>query len=540
MRKACIRAKKNPEFFHKAHANCVLPVAVENAIVAFILATSRRGIGLASRETLELLKLALGRKVTKAWLNGIRGRFASTIKPRLPSAMDAERIGTLSQQKLDVFIEALGSYERYILKDGSNFVNVDEVPASYAGIDCTKLLAAVDFAKLGQINARASDLRTVVPFVAADGTPWMVVLVFRGPADEKSFTLHMDLDLLKRASRRMEVVFAFTSKGFINKIVWRSIMRHYARVSAWRTLGKGSVLVTDNLSAHLDTQSLKFLAENNVKVIFIPPHTSHFLQPLDNGVNAQLQKGYHAKKRSATRTCVLNGGQISHLAATLMLETAMEELTRPVIVGAFRRCGIWPIDEEIIRELAEPYLAPPEVSKPPLPSHPSSVESLQLLSKALLEKNSKRKVVSVQLDPELDKTSTGDQVLARAAAIEKAKAAQAKEKEQARKDRMVASEERAKILQREKEEKEERKAKREEAKKRRRELETIESGWRKCRQECGRVKTGANKWWFCINCTDLGLCGTCYEDHQNRAREVWHCPKCEIPLTPFAPSQLDP
>jgi hypothetical protein len=50
------------------------------------------------------------------------------------------------------------------------------------------------------------------------------------------------------------------------------------------------VLIMDNLSAHMSFRIMEQARENNVRVVFLPPNSTHLTQPLDVAVFAPLKK----------------------------------------------------------------------------------------------------------------------------------------------------------------------------------------------------------------------------------------------------------
>jgi hypothetical protein len=50
------------------------------------------------------------------------------------------------------------------------------------------------------------------------------------------------------------------------------------------------VLIMDNLSSHLSLNIMEQCRENNIRLIFLPPNSTHLTQPLDVAVFAPLKK----------------------------------------------------------------------------------------------------------------------------------------------------------------------------------------------------------------------------------------------------------
>jgi hypothetical protein len=116
----------------------------------------------------------------------------------------------------------------------------------------------------------------------------------------------------------------------------------------------------DNLSAHVNPSTIRHCNERNLKCWFIPAHTSHILQPNDNGVNAVLKSGVVRERDEEIRACILHGKAPSHIVSAVILHILEFKLTEAVIIGSWERTDIWPWNPDLIRELCAPYQ--PELS----------------------------------------------------------------------------------------------------------------------------------------------------------------------------------
>jgi hypothetical protein len=60
-------------------------------------------------------------------------------------------------------------------------------------------------------------------------------------------------------------------------------------------------LIMDNCPSHNQLAPLTLYAQENIRVIWLPPHSSHFLQPLDLGLFGELNGRYQRSSRKLTR-----------------------------------------------------------------------------------------------------------------------------------------------------------------------------------------------------------------------------------------------
>jgi hypothetical protein len=60
-------------------------------------------------------------------------------------------------------------------------------------------------------------------------------------------------------------------------------------------------LIMDNCSCHNKPELLGLYASHNIHIIWLPPHSSHFLQPLDLGLFGELKRRYQRSSRKVTK-----------------------------------------------------------------------------------------------------------------------------------------------------------------------------------------------------------------------------------------------
>ncbi len=137
------------------------------------------------------------------------------------------------------------------------------------------------------------------------------------------------------------------------------------------------VVILDGHKSH--TYNVKFLMKMqaaNVAVVCLPPHSSHFLQPLDNVPMATLKNGWQEELHWINRKKC--GQAINKGEWFLVFNRAWRRISAAVLQKGFRDCGIWPFFPIAIKE--EQYgpsdlLCPPPPPKPvtPPPKGPGPV-----------------------------------------------------------------------------------------------------------------------------------------------------------------------
>lgn len=114
------------------------------------------------------------------------------------------------------------------------------------------------------------------------------------------------------------------------------------------------VLIGDNLSSHININVLKACAENQIRFVCLPPHSTHLTQPLDVAYFHPMKVAWRqilkAWKQSADGQ-KFGTVQKDHFAKLLneLYTNALEAKGQNLISG-FRKCGIVPLDKSQLLE----------------------------------------------------------------------------------------------------------------------------------------------------------------------------------------------
>ena len=62
-----------------------------------------------------------------------------------------------------------------------------------------------------------------------------------------------------------------------------------------KVVGANRILLLDNHGSHITTEFMRICFQNNIRLIYLPPHSSHVLQPLDLSIFSQIKRSYRAQ-----------------------------------------------------------------------------------------------------------------------------------------------------------------------------------------------------------------------------------------------------
>ena len=187
---------------------------------------------------------------------------------------------------------------------------------------------------------------TVISFIAATGDGVMVVRIL----PKKSKKPHpiqlnrVQLCAPKGKSRTCAILNEYVvhyGSGWLTNDIWLKILDEFAIIMKQWTRNEKSFLFMDRLSIHTNELSLNKLDENNIEAVFLPPHSSHFMQPLDQTPFALLKRGIileSVRLMLAGSTTVKNR-QILMASVTYGLRMGF---TKKVILSSFRVTFLYP------------------------------------------------------------------------------------------------------------------------------------------------------------------------------------------------------
>jgi len=114
------------------------------------------------------------------------------------------------------------------------------------------------------------------------------------------------------------------------------------------------VLIGDNLSSHLSTDSIKLCKENNIRFVFLPNNSTHLTQPLDVAFFRPLKIHWRNileqwKKTEGKDECSLPKDRFPRLLKLLWLK--IQENGSENIVAGFNKCGIAPLNRQRVLDM---------------------------------------------------------------------------------------------------------------------------------------------------------------------------------------------
>ena len=119
-------------------------------------------------------------------------------------------------------------------------------------------------------------------------------------------------------------------------------IRHFEKHTRARTVGGYRLLVLDGHESHHSDEFEEYCKENNIITLYMPPHSSHLLQPLDVGCFGPLKKAYSRQIEDMMRAHILHITKDDFFPA---FHAAFKEtITESNVQGGFRGASLLPLD----------------------------------------------------------------------------------------------------------------------------------------------------------------------------------------------------
>ena len=185
--------------------------------------------------------------------------------------------------------------------------------------------------------------------------------------------------------------------GWSNDLIAFDWIQHFHAHTKDRVApGEKRLLLMDNHGSHLTRDFIEFCAGVDIILFPFPPHTTHFLQPLDGKPFLALKHYFRQSNTQISRWGFSAADKASFLEEMPKIrENAFKSRT---IRNSFKERGLWPLDPEKIlstlrQQVEEPELqifngSPPPQSSPtvtPSISPPNTIRTARRRQKKILE-----------------------------------------------------------------------------------------------------------------------------------------------------------
>ncbi|KAJ6260519.1 hypothetical protein Dda_4745 [Drechslerella dactyloides] len=141
--------------------------------------------------------------------------------------------------------------------------------------------------------------------------------------------------------------WAISNKGFTNEHLAMEWLKHcfdpYTATIAGPKLSRSTrLLILDGHGSHITTDFIDYCCEARIVLLCLPPHSTHFLQPLDVGLFSHYSRAYGDTVNSF---CERGGTGIGKRDFIDLISNARQKaFTDKTIIGGWKGSGLFPFD----------------------------------------------------------------------------------------------------------------------------------------------------------------------------------------------------
>ncbi len=464
-RRRKLKSSKEADF--KEHENQSLTARQEGMLLGYILLCSEKSLATQASSLHSFSKSLVGFPLSLRTIQRFIAKRQDLLRSTHQRAMTAQRCDPNSLDHVKCFISNMAEIQNMYFISKDHLVNADETLLHGTKDSCRVKRIEAKSKSGGSVDVDSNAVGSLTPFVSASGLVWLLVLCLKLP---KSTTRDGDLNLYIPVSNRkkrsdnspMSILVLGSSSGLLTSALWDVAIQAFIDVvrKCSSTPLKEIVLLTDNLGIHRQPDSIKKALERDCYQIYFPPNCSHFIQPLDDILFANLKRQIYSISSSILLQHLfwdITAPNLQEIVIDAVMELFPIVFTSRNIKRAWDHVGVDPLQPEKILERCHQNLGKNDKEEALTEKYAIAFEAKEAL-RALHEehthtiKSRKRKAQRVSISTNWGESgSTGIQVL-----------------ESVGKKRKL-NEEKAMKRQKEKENREEQRRDREEKKKKRRE-----------------------------------------------------------------------
>jgi hypothetical protein len=273
-----------------------------------------------------------------------------------------------------------------------------------------------------QVQGHSQEWITVIQGINSQGWALPPFVIFKGKQYQSTW---FDEDFPE------DWQLSLSSNGWTTNQHGLEWLKHFDLHTQSRSKGQKRLLITDAHESHKSPEFIDYCSQNNIICLWMPPHASHLLQPLDVGCFSPLKTAYSKQIEHLVKNKIHHITKVEFLPA--FKQAFDQAFTLSNIQGAFRGSGIFPFDPKAVLSRVGPAIRTPSPELPTQPAWepqtPSNAHEMELQTSLVSSKIASHQDSSPShITQALQQIAKGAQQIAASAAI---MALQIKELEQA-------------------------------------------------------------------------------------------------------------
>ncbi|XP_035690542.1 tigger transposable element-derived protein 6-like [Branchiostoma floridae] len=283
------------------------------------------------RETKATGRLVAGRK----WWRSFKKRHP-TITHRAQDPLSRERAKMSNQDVIDAFFKLYTDIlDKNNLRSKPHLIhNCDETGISME-INRGRVLVPKGVRGVPSRSSGTKDRVTFHLAITAEGKALAPMIIYKQSFPSGAYAQKGPDNCLYAVSES-----GFTDKDLFEKWFCNHYIRHIPKE-------RPVLLTMDQCEAHLSVKTIETAMKENVILLGLPPHTSHFLQPLDKTCFSSLKDTLG----NIVQGLIFENAQfqLSKRNISRVLNSAFEKaFTIPTVKKGFQATGLYPVNPDVV------------------------------------------------------------------------------------------------------------------------------------------------------------------------------------------------
>lgn len=226
--------------------------------------------------------------------------------------------------------------------------NFDETGFQMGEISASKVVTATDRpGRPKQIKPTNTEWITLIQGACADGTLIPPFLILKGKEFNQAWFQGLPLSW----------IIAVSSNGWTTNQLGLQWIQHFEKHTRSKTIGSKRLLILDNHESHISLEFRSFCEEHSIILLWMPPHSSHLLQPLDVGCFGPLKTAFSKQNQALIRNHIFHVRKEDFLAS--FHAAFLASFSQSNIQAGFKGAGLHPFDPEAVLSQLDPILRSP-------------------------------------------------------------------------------------------------------------------------------------------------------------------------------------
>ena len=139
-----------------------------------------------------------------------------------------------------------------------------------------------------------------------------------------------------------QILVHISPNGWTDNTIALEWLQHFHTYTITQTKGVYRLLILDGHSSHTTFQFVQYCQDHNIIPLCLPPHSTHYLQPLDVGIFGPLAKAYRTR---ISQGSIFGAQRIDNYQFLIYYTDARKTISQN-IPSAWRGAGLYPFNPD--------------------------------------------------------------------------------------------------------------------------------------------------------------------------------------------------